>query len=442
MLEWAATPMEANLAMDPFLANETPIASDTAILDHYPQPLARAWQRVLIASPRASFHHRQLLVLAEVLAEYLGAVAVSAYEQFQAEGGAPDPTLNRSLRNLRRPTFGQWLGWVRGALAAVPPAAALIPGLAPAYDSPDTGMLLVGYESLRQLMVVQLGYTGEYGAREAATPRLLLELINQYQLRRANHPLPPDSGFEEMAVVTVLAPGLRAALGYLAPLAAYPLLGLVRTPAGAVAVLRLQGLDIGESSVELDPDATPPGTLLLATPEELPALVLDPWLIYAQCPTCGQVQVAAFRGRQDDEWRYHGLDCEHDWGQTAGVRLAEAEVTEAATTSGPWLPDMGGLPAEEFSGLQQQMFAAFDAAADALAAERQAQRTARAAAGPARPGPAHDQPADVYRDLLEQRAAGGLTLDQLQALDEERAAAADRRLRALDAPRPEGDSGG
>jgi hypothetical protein len=402
------------------------------LIEEYPEPVARAWQRALIASPLPSFHHRQLLVAAETLAYYLGAVAISAYEQYQAEGGTPDPALNRSLRNLRRPTFGQWLGWVRAALAAVPAEESLLPGLAAAYEAQDNGMLLLGYEGLREMMVVQLGYSGEYGARETASPRLLLELINQYQLRRANHPLPPDSGFDEIGAVAVMAPGLRAALSRLALLAAYPLLGLVRTPAGTVEVLRLRGLNPEASSVELDPEAAAPGTLLLANPDELPMLVLDPWLIYAECPECGQVQVAAFERREGETLYYHGLECEHTWGQSSELRLVEAEVgaMEGEPGAPGWAPDVAGLPAAQVTDAQAALFAALEAEAAALTAERRARRAADASSPPAEDEiSASTDPQDVYLDLLEQRAAGGLTLDQLQELDEERAADAERRRR-------------
>src|SRR5947207_317967 len=83
--------------------------------------------------------------------------------------------------------------------------------------------------------------------------RLVLELINQYQLRLAKHPPAPDSGWEPMSIVTALAPGLRAALARLALLADYPLLGLVRDAAGQVQVLRLMGFTAEESSVEMEP---------------------------------------------------------------------------------------------------------------------------------------------------------------------------------------------
>lgn len=420
--------------MDQFAGNQSPVAGDTTIIEHYPLPLARAWQRVLIASPRPAFHHRQLLVAAETATYYLGAVAIAAYEQFQAEGGPAAPPLNRSLRNLRRPTFGQWLGWVREALAAVPPTADLVPGLAAAYDTPDAGMLLLAYESLRALLVVQLGYSGEYGPRETVSPRLLLELVNAYQLRRATHALPPDSGFEEMAVVSVLAPGLRVVFSRLGLLAAYPLLGLVRRAGAGVEIVRLQGLDAGVSTVELDPAADPPGSLLLANPEELPTLVLDPWLIYAECPECGQVQVAAFAGQQGDTRHYHGLECEHQWTQGLDLRLAEVEAVVADAPAPGWTPGWADAPGDVPTDQQARLFAALEADADAFTAQRRGGRAAPADPVPAPDPAAHTEAGAVYLDLLAQRAAGGLTLDQLQTLDEQRAADAPRR-----AGPPDGD---
>jgi hypothetical protein len=418
--------------MDPFASDQTPVAGDTAIIEQYPLPLARVWQRALIASPRPPFHHRQLLVAAEWMTCYLAAVAISAYEQHVAEGGAPDPALNRSLRSLRRVTFGQWLGWARSALAAVPKEAALVPGLRAAYEDTETGMMLMGYEGLRGLMVVQLGYTGEYGHREAVSPRLLLELINQYQLRLATHPPPPEAGFEEMAAVSVLGPGVRAVYSRMALLAPYPLLALVRTPQG-VEALRLQGLGASASSVELEPGAEPPGSLLLATPEEMPALVLDPWLIYAECRQCGTAQVAAFAGQEAGARRYRGLDCEHRWTQDEALALAEVEIAGAGAGGAGWEPDMDSLAGDVPTDQQARLYAALEADAEALAAERRARPTTVA---PAEPGAAsHTDARSVYLDLLEQRAQGGLTLDQLQSLDEQRAADAER-ARAAQPPEP------
>ena len=416
--------------MDPFAFDQTPVAGDAAITEQYPLPLARVWQRALIASPRPSFYHRQLLVAAEWMTCYLAAVAISAYEQHVAGGGAPDPALNRSLRSLRRVTFGQWLGWARAALAAVPAPDALVPGLAEAYEAADTGMMLMGYEGLRGLMVVQLGYAGDYGHREAVSPRLLLELINQYQLRLATHPPAPEAGFEEMAVVSVLGPGLRAIYSRMALLAAYPLLALVRTPQG-IEILRLQGSGALASSVELDPGAEPPGTLLLATPEEMPALVLDPWLIYAECPECGAVQVAAFDGEDAEIRRYRGLDCEHRWTQGKALALAEVEIAGAGAAG--WEPDVESLAGDAPTDEQERLYAALEAEAEALAAQRRARPTTIPAGESG--ASSHTDARAVYLDLLEQRAQGGLTLDQLQSLDEQRAADAER-ARAAPAPEP------
>jgi hypothetical protein len=356
--------------MDPFAANQSPVADDAQIVNRYPMPLARSWQRVLVAAPRPSVHHEALLALAETLTDLLGGMAIAAYTQ---RGATADPTLNRSLRNLRRPTLGQWLGWVRGALAAVPPDDAPVPGLAAAYEATDTNLLLLGYEGLRGQMVVYLGYSGDYGQQEAASPRLLLELINQYQLRLATHPPDPDSGWDPMGIVTVLAPGLRSALSRFAMLADYPLLGLVRDTAGQVEVLRLMGMGATESSVELEPDVEPPGTLLLADPDELPMLVLDPWLVFNRCPECGNVQVAAFAGQEGPQAQYHGLDCGHTWTVEGPPALVTLDLQEAAVD---WVPETAVPPDSPTAG-QEALFARFEQEQAAMAAERAGVRAAR-----------------------------------------------------------------
>jgi hypothetical protein len=354
--------------MDPFAANQTPVADDAAIVNHYPMPLARGWQRVLVAAARPSLHHEALLVMAETLAAVLGGIAVAAY---QGRAAQPDPALNRSLRTLRHVTLGQWLGWVRAALAAVPAAEAPIPGLAATYEALEDNLLLFGYEGLRGQMVVYLGGAGDYGPREAASTRLLLELINQYQLRLAKHPPAPDSGWDPMGIVTVLAPGLRAALSRLARLADYPLLGLVRDTGGQVQVLRLMGFTAEESSVELDPEAAPPGTLLLADPDEMPMLVLDPWLIFARCPECGNTQVAALAGQRDGGTDYFGLDCGHVWPVTGPPAPITLDLTEAAAA---WTPDESEL-VETPTALHLAMAAQFEREQQAMAAERAGRQT-------------------------------------------------------------------
>ena len=82
---------------------------------------------------------------------------------------------------------------------------------------------------------------------------------------------------------------------------------------------------------------------------------------------------------------------------------------------------------------QERLYAALEAEAEALAAERRA----RPATIPAGESGASSVPnaRSVYLDLLEQRAQGGLTLDQLQSLDEQRAADAER-ARASAPPEP------
>jgi hypothetical protein len=171
-----------------------------------------------------------------------------------------------------------------------------------------------------------------------------------------------------MGIVTVLAPGLRAALGRLAMLADYPLLGLVRDAGGQVQVLRLMGFSAEESSVELDPDAAPPGTLLLADPDEMPMLVLDPWLIFARCPECSNTQVAALAGQRDVGTDYFGLDCGHVWPLAAPPAPVALDLAEAEA---PWTPDEGAL-VESPTALHLAMAAQFEREQQAMAAERAA----------------------------------------------------------------------
>lgn len=230
-------------------------------------------------------------------------------------------------------------------------------------------MVLLGYEGLRGQMVVYLGYDGEYGPRQAASPRHLLELINQYQLRMAKHPPAPDSGYDPMGIVTVLAPGLRAVLGRLHALAGYPLLGLVRDAGGGVTVLRLSGVSATDSEIELEPDAPVPGTLLLADAAEQPLLILDPWLIFAQCSECGTLEVAALAGQQGRETRYIGLDCGHSWAMIGPPEPPPLDLATADTAG--WAPAMDAPPPPPTPG-EAARAAHWDAEQQAMAAERAA----------------------------------------------------------------------
>src|SRR5438270_3731989 len=87
----------------------------------YPLPIARALsaaEEVCTGGDLAACHAATLR-LADAIVYYLGAIAAAHYTQaLYAGGAAADPTLNRSLRSLRRILPGQWLGWVGRGLAA------------------------------------------------------------------------------------------------------------------------------------------------------------------------------------------------------------------------------------------------------------------------------------------------------------------------------------
>src|SRR5437016_2136278 len=88
----------------------------------YPLPITRwleAAERTCVAGEGVGCHEAALR-LADAVVYYLGAVAVGQYSQaLYRERIAPDPTLNRSLRTLRRVLPGQWLAWVSRGLEAV-----------------------------------------------------------------------------------------------------------------------------------------------------------------------------------------------------------------------------------------------------------------------------------------------------------------------------------
>src|SRR3954466_4172635 len=134
----------------------------------YPLPITR-W---LEATERACEGgegwgcHEAVLGLVEAITCYLGAVAVGQYSQaLYREQIEADPALNRSLRSLRRVLPGQWLRWASGGLAAV--GAGQVAGLSEWYTREQTGRMAEAYTGLRNVMVENLGYAGDYGPRDS-----------------------------------------------------------------------------------------------------------------------------------------------------------------------------------------------------------------------------------------------------------------------------------
>src|SRR3954451_24538931 len=65
--------------------------------------------------------HDAVMRLAETVSYHLGAVAVAQYSQaLYTEQIEADPTLNRSLRSLRRILPGQYLAWAARGLESTP----------------------------------------------------------------------------------------------------------------------------------------------------------------------------------------------------------------------------------------------------------------------------------------------------------------------------------
>jgi hypothetical protein len=284
----------------------------------YPLPITRwleAAERLCDEGDGAACHEA-VLGLADAVIYYLGAVAVGQYSQaLYTEQIEPDPTLNRSLRSLRRILPGQWLGWVSRGLAAT--GAGSVAGLAEWYSGEQSGPVAEAYSALREIMVEHLAYTGEYGARERASPRQLLELIDQYRIRRGKMPIEALPADIDRRVADALLPGLRTMLATAGFLTQYELYAPVR-----------RQLLMGSKAVSPMPPISAPtdaaATILLYPPgeapdytkrpnlqaERVPLFPLDPLLAYLYCPQCDSYQVAALQEVAAGVPSYLGLDPE------------------------------------------------------------------------------------------------------------------------------------
>src|SRR5437868_6760457 len=99
--------------------------------------------------------HESVIRLGDAVTYHLGAVAVAQYSQaLYTEQIEADPTLNRSLRSLRRVLPGQWLGWAARGLEKTPNGPVV--GLREWYNGddakPGAGGVTRAYEALRRVM--------------------------------------------------------------------------------------------------------------------------------------------------------------------------------------------------------------------------------------------------------------------------------------------------
>lgn len=287
----------------------------------YPLPLACALREAeqACADDAAAACHEEALWLADVVACYVGALAVGQYTQVFYSGEIEaDPTLNRSLRALRRVLTGQWLLWAARGLAAAPSGP--VEGLAKWYSRAESGLLAEAYAAVRAVMVEQLGYTGEFGPAEEVSPRLFLELLDQYRVRLGKSSPEALSPGERGRLGQAILSGLRDLLQsgtamreyrLYAPQQRKLLMGLEeRTPMPPLSVPE----DAAEAATLL---LYPPGSLPDYTKRPgaqaytLPLFPLDPLLAYLYCQECDAYQVAALRGISGELPTYQGLSCKH-----------------------------------------------------------------------------------------------------------------------------------
>jgi hypothetical protein len=262
--------------------------------------------------------HNAAISLARALTYYVGAVAVAQYSQaVYTESIEADPTLNRSLRSLRRLLPGQWLGWAARGLEATPDGP--VGGLAVWYLTTVGGEIAAAYEGLRRAMVDHLAYAGDYGPSGTVSPRLLLEMVDQYGIRRAKAPtdsLPSD--FDEQVAAAIM-PGLRAAIESAGFMSEYPLYAPQQRQLlmGLDAVTPMPPMTAPdtEATILLYPPGEPPDYTKRPdlTAERLPLFPLDPLLAYLRCEQCATYRVAALSEVAGGVPTYRGLDpeCRH-----------------------------------------------------------------------------------------------------------------------------------
>jgi len=286
----------------------------------YPLPIARGLGAARNAVAEGVGQHDSVMRLADAITCYLGAVAVGQYSQALYTGKTEhDPTLARSLRSLRRVLPGQWLLWAGRGSEATPDGS--VERLSSWYLGKQDGEITQAYNALQRVMASELGYTGEYGARTEVSPRVLLEMVDQYRIIRGKRLAGQASFGHDDEVAGALLGGLAALVAsseffieyeLYAPGQRQLLMGVKATmpmppmtaPADATASLLLY--PPGEA-----PDYTKRPNL---QNERAPLFPLDPLLVYERCDECDSYRVGALRGVMDGVPSYAGLDpdCGHN----------------------------------------------------------------------------------------------------------------------------------
>lgn len=297
-------------------------------MDRTPSPLplhisraAQAAEKAFADPATGTEKHTAILSLADAMTCHLGAVAVAQYTQaLLAEHITDHPALNRSLRSLRRVLPGQWLGWTAMSLEAVPDGP--VQGLSQWYLNGYSIEVTVSYEALRTIMALHVAYDGDYGSRQFVPPRTLLEMVDQYRIRRSK--MPPEVLIDNLdeQVADALFPGLRALLNTATFLGEFPLyapdqrqLLMGNKPTTAMPPMTVPTDLLGAATLLLYPPGAAPDYTKRPTLDDarLPLFPLDPLLVYIQCRECGEYRVAALSEVVNGTPTYRGLDphCGH-----------------------------------------------------------------------------------------------------------------------------------
>ncbi|MEO5952446.1 MAG: hypothetical protein ABIQ44_08295 [Chloroflexia bacterium] len=287
----------------------------------FPLHIARALQEADKAVSGAE-KHTAALMLADAITCYVGTVGVAQYSQAllteQIEG---NPTLNRSLRSLRRVMTGQWLGWAAMSLEAVPGGP--VEGMGQWYLHGHFDYVGPAYEELLRIMKLHLAYTGDYRSRQFVPPRILLELVDQYIIRRKK--MLPNVLIEDLdaQVANSLLPGLKAILDMAGFLSEYPLyapearqLLMGPKPVTPMPPMSVPVDLLGAATLLLFKPGAVPDYTKRPTLEDArqPLFPLDPLMVYIQCRECNRHRLAALNEVVNGTPTYRGLDpqCRHE----------------------------------------------------------------------------------------------------------------------------------
>jgi hypothetical protein len=332
----AATPIDANDRVD------------DDILARYPYPLASTYSRAFFQSADPTDIHEYLLDLFEVTLKYCAAVAMANYLQDQAW----DAKISGELLELRRPSLGQWQGWLRDILALYEREnrTFLVPEL-PAFYRTKHGGAIVEAAQVLQRQMQTLGYGGPSVGGGGLTTQQFFDLLVGYRNRLAHGARPNPR--ELQRATEVLAPALRqlyTAMGFVAEYRLVHVRSVTlefdskRRQRYRYVLTRLTGDTPRVVSLPQALDTPFPNKqvyLLHPSADFQPILSLQPLLILEYCDGCDREQVFVLNMSDKARQDYLAYQCAHHYSPTEYLDYMRQLIDTLETAAGAKMPDSG-----------------------------------------------------------------------------------------------------